>query len=290
MRQKAVSTECLLFGLVAEEGGVTSRAFRELGVDSERIHKIIQQISEPGQYQGGKIDLDPGAQQVLEFTIEQAHRMGNHYIGTEHLALGLLQSKAGLAMEIFNRLGLSVEQVRAKILEMLTGNPVIPSITGAPFPVVPKSQVSVSSSGMGKFTRHARRALSLSHQEAVRLRKNLIGTEHLLLGLIEEEQCVASRVLRSLGLVPDQVREMVEQISGFGQEKEENIELSPGIQHVLEFAIDEARQMNHHYIGTEHLILGLGRSPEGLAKEVLQKLEVTSERIRAETMRIIAEK
>ncbi len=68
------------------------------------------------------------------------------------------------------------------------------------------------------------------------------------------------------------------------------MDLSPGIQHVLEFAIDEARQLGHQYIGTEHLLLGLARSQEGLALEVFQKLGVTSEQIRRETMRIITEK
>ncbi|MBE0699207.1 MAG: AAA family ATPase, partial [Anaerolineaceae bacterium] len=144
-------------------------------------------------------------------------------------------------------------------------------------------------SGMERFTQRARRVLSLAHQEAERLRQNVIGTEHLLLGLIEEEGGVAGRVLRELGLEPDRVREMVERMSGFGQYRGGKIDLAPGTQQVLEFAIEEARRMGHHYIGTEHLLLGLVRSQEGQAMEVLRKLGVTSEQIRRQTRRILQE-
>ncbi len=142
---------------------------------------------------------------------------------------------------------------------------------------------------MERFTQRARRVLSLAHQEAERMRQNVIGTEHLLLGLIEEEGGVAGRVLRELGLEPERVREMVERMSGFGQYRGGKIDLAPGTQQVLEFAIEEARRMGHHYIGTEHLLLGLVRSQEGMAMEVLRKLGVTSEQIRRQTRRILQE-
>jgi ATP-dependent Clp protease ATP-binding subunit ClpC len=143
--------------------------------------------------------------------------------------------------------------------------------------------------GMERFTQRARRVLSLAHQEAERLRQNAIGTEHLLLGLIEEEGGVAGRVLRDLGLEPDRVREIVERLGGYGQYRGGKIDLSPGVQQVLEYAIEEARRMGHHYIGTEHLLLGLVRSTEGAANEVLRKLGVTPEQIRRQTRRVLQE-
>ena len=144
-------------------------------------------------------------------------------------------------------------------------------------------------SGMERFTQRARRVLSLAHQEAERLRQNTIGTEHLLLGLIQEDGGIAGRVLRELGLEPDRVREMVEKIGGFGQYRGGKIDLAPGTQQVLEFAIEEARRMGHHYIGTEHLLLGLVRSTDGQGMEVLRKLGVTAEQIRRQTRRILQE-
>ena len=144
-------------------------------------------------------------------------------------------------------------------------------------------------SGMERFTQRARRVLSLAHQEAERMRHNYIGTEHLLLGLIREEGGVAGRVLRELGLEADRVQEIVERLTGPGQYSGGKLDLSPGTQQVLEFAVDEARRMGHHYIGTEHLLLGLVRHGEGIAMDVLRKLGVTSEQIRRQTRRVLQE-
>jgi ATP-dependent Clp protease ATP-binding subunit ClpC len=131
--------------------------------------------------------------------------------------------------------------------------------------------------------------LSLAHQEAERMRHNYIGTEHLLLGLIREEGGVAGRVLRELGLEADRVQEIVERLTGTGQYSGGKLDLSPGTQEVLEFAVEEARQMGHHYIGTEHLLLGLVRYNDGVALDVLRKLGVTPEQIRRQTRRVLQE-
>jgi ATP-dependent Clp protease ATP-binding subunit ClpC len=131
--------------------------------------------------------------------------------------------------------------------------------------------------------------LSLAHQEAERMRHNYIGTEHLLLGLIEEDGGVAGRVLRELGLEPQRVQEMIERLVGIGQYRGGKLDLSPGTQQVLEQAVEEARRMGHHYIGTEHLLLGLVRHGEGVAMDVLRKLGITAEQIRRQTHRILQE-
>ncbi len=144
-------------------------------------------------------------------------------------------------------------------------------------------------SGMDRLTQRARRVLSLAHQEAEQMRHNYIGTEHLLLGLIREEGGVAGRVLRELGLEVSRVQEIVQRLTGTGQYRGGKIDLSPGTQKVLEFAFEEAKRMGHHYIGTEHLLLGLMRYGEGIALNVLQKLGVTPEQIRRQTSRVLQE-
>jgi ATP-dependent Clp protease ATP-binding subunit ClpC len=142
---------------------------------------------------------------------------------------------------------------------------------------------------MERFTQRARHVLALAHQEAERTHQGLIGTEHLLLGLLEEDGGVAGRVLRELGLETERVREMIQRISSMGSTYESSkIELGPDTQQVLEFAIDEAHKMGHHYIGTEHLLLGLVRS-EGAAMEVLKKLGITPDQIRRQTRRVLQE-
>ena len=143
--------------------------------------------------------------------------------------------------------------------------------------------------GMERFTQRARRVLSLAHQEAEKMHKDAISTEHLLLGLIEEDGGVAGRVLRDLGLEAERVREMTERVSGVGESQSKRLDLTPGVQEVLEFAIEEARKMGHHYIGTEHLLLALVRSDQGFALEVLKKLGITAEQIRRQTRRVLQE-
>ena len=143
--------------------------------------------------------------------------------------------------------------------------------------------------GMERFTQRARRVLSLAHQEAERLRHHHIGTEHLLLGLIREEGGVAGRVLRELGLDTARVEEMIERLTGVGQSPGGKLELSPGMQQVLELAVEEARKMGHHYIGTEHLLLGLVSYNDGIAIDVLQKMGITPEQIRRQTRRVLQE-
>lgn len=142
---------------------------------------------------------------------------------------------------------------------------------------------------MERFTQRARRVLSLAHEEAERMHHNYIGTEHLLLGLIREEGGVAGRVLRELGLEPPRVKEMVERLTGIGRHSGGRIELAPGTEQVLQLAVEEARRMGHHYIGTEHLLLGLVRQGEGVGLDVLRRLGVTPEQIRRQTRRILQE-
>src|SRR6516165_9641201 len=132
-----------------------------------------------------------------------------------------------------------------------------------------------------KFTERARKVLNLAQEEAVRLEHNYIGTEHLLLGLVREGDGVAAKVLSNLGVELDKVRSAVEAHIGRGTEaRPGEIGLTPRAKKVIELAVDESRRMNHHYIGTEHLLLGLLREGEGIGAGVLTSLGVNLERAR----------
>ncbi|MEN6530628.1 MAG: ATP-dependent Clp protease ATP-binding subunit [Anaerolineaceae bacterium] len=142
---------------------------------------------------------------------------------------------------------------------------------------------------MERFTQRARRVLSLAHQEAERLRHTAINTEHILLGLVEEESGVAGRALQELGLETSRVLEIIERLEPMGREEPASLELSLGAQQVLENAIEEARQLGHPFVGTEHLLLGLTHSTEGLALTVLARLGVSAEQVRRQTRREMEE-
>ena len=141
-----------------------------------------------------------------------------------------------------------------------------------------------------KFTERARRVLTLAQEEAQRFNHNYIGTEHLLLGLVREGDGVAAKVLANLGVELTKVRSAVEFIIGRGDRAiTGDIGLTPRAKKVIELAVDEARRLNHHYIGTEHVLLGLVREGEGIAASVLESLGVNLERVRAETTRILSQ-
>ncbi len=141
-----------------------------------------------------------------------------------------------------------------------------------------------------RFTEQARRVLKFSQDEAQRFQHNYVGTEHLLLGLVREGEGVAGQVLANLGVRLDKVRSAVEFIIGHGDRIVlSEIGLTPRAKKVIELAVDEARRLDHHYIGTEHLLLGLLREGEGIGAEVLEKLGVTLEKARLETQQILSE-
>jgi len=141
-----------------------------------------------------------------------------------------------------------------------------------------------------KFSERARRVLSLAQEEAQRFNHSYISTEHILLGLVRETEGVAAKVLSSMGVELNKVRAAVEFIIGRGERAASaEIGLTPRAKKVIELAVDEARRLNHHYIGTEHLLIGLMREGEGVAAGVLESLGVDLDKVRAETGRILTQ-
>ena len=141
-----------------------------------------------------------------------------------------------------------------------------------------------------KFSERARKVLSLAQEEAQRFNHNYIGTEHILLGLVRETDGVAARVLANLGVDLNKVRSAVEFIIGRGEKPSQGeIGLTPRAKRVVELAVDEARRMNHTYIGTEHLLIGLLREGEGVAAGVLESLGISLDKVRSETHRILSQ-
>ncbi len=138
------------------------------------------------------------------------------------------------------------------------------------------------------FTERARRSIVLAQEEAQRLGNNYIGTEHILLGIISEGESLAAKVLESLGVNLAKVRQEVEAIVGRGgQTVQQEMVFTPRAKRVIELAFEEARQLNHNYIGTEHLLLGLIREGEGVAARVLTNLGVDPAKVRTQTTSLL---
>src|SRR5271157_941699 len=145
----------------------------------------------------------------------------------------------------------------------------------------------MSEEAMNNFTPRAQQVLALARKEADRFNHNFVGTEHLLLGLIKLGQGVAVNVLQKLGLDLETVRMEVEKQVGTGPDQKMigNIPYTPRVKKVLALASKEAKALNHTYVGTEHILLGLLREGDGVAGKVLRTLGVDLEQTRLEILR-----
>jgi len=140
-----------------------------------------------------------------------------------------------------------------------------------------------------RFTERARKVILLAKEEAKRFNHDYMGTEHILLGLIKEGEGVAAAVLQNLGLSPEAIRMEVEKLVQPGPTTlvSGDIPFTPKAKKVIELAMDEARNLGHNYIGTEHLLLGLIREGEGVAAQVLQNLGLDLDKVRSEVMNLL---
>jgi ATP-dependent Clp protease ATP-binding subunit ClpC len=145
----------------------------------------------------------------------------------------------------------------------------------------------MSDEAMNNFTPRAQQVLALARKEADRFNHNFVGTEHLLLGLIKLGQGVAVNVLQKIGLDLDTVRMEVEKLVGTGPDQKMigNIPYTPRVKKVLSLAAKEAKALNHTYVGTEHILLGLLREGDGVAARVLKNMDVDIEQTRQEILK-----
>src|SRR3989304_3711691 len=140
-----------------------------------------------------------------------------------------------------------------------------------------------------RFTEKARRIVVYAQEEARMLNQNYIGTEHLLLGLIREEEGIAARAIKNLNINLEDVRTQIEDIIGRGTSTPSaHIPFTPRAKKVLELSLRESLQLGHNYIGTEHILLGLIREGEGIAARVLINLGADMEKVRNQVVELLS--
>ena len=269
-----IGTEHILLGLIREGEGVGAKVLRNLGVDLQRAHDSVEFIIGRGdRIVLGEIGLTPRAKKVIEYAVDEARHLKHHYIGTEHLLLGLLREGEGIAAGVLQSLGVNLEQARRQTLAALGGSgqggvqePGPEEAEGSEIPDQGKDrainleplqdeddrplEATPGQNGrFDKFSVRARRVMESAQQEAQRFQHSYIGTEHILLGLVRENKGIAAHVLLNLGVERDKVRSAVEYIIGRGDRiVVGEIGLTPRAKRVIELAVDEARRMNHSYI------------------------------------------
>lgn len=139
----------------------------------------------------------------------------------------------------------------------------------------------------GRLTERAQRVLAHAQEEAIRLNHNNIGTEHLLLGLVKEPDGIAAKVLAAYNITEDKVVSEVEQLIGHGTDMGGTMQYTPRAKKVIELSLDEARKLNHNFVGTEHILLGLIRENEGVAARVLANLDLNITKARSQVVKLL---
>jgi ATP-dependent Clp protease ATP-binding subunit ClpA len=294
-----IGTEHLLLGLAREGAGVAARTLDALGVTLSKLRTSVEAIMGRGDSttSPSEITLSPRTKKVIELAIDEARRLGHGDVGTEHLLLGLVREGGHIGSKALESLGVTLESVRDKVIETL-GQPQPDSAPGGAPPqpnspsrawAPPQKMIEFTSKGgpFDRFNERAKQILAFAQDEAIRLKHNYIGTEHLLLGLARDSDTIAGRVLESLGVEISKVRTAVEFIigaGGGGPVSPDEITLSPRSKMVIDLAIDEADRLGQAQVGPEHLLLGLVREGQGIASGVIESLGVTMDKVRQQVL------
>ena len=345
-----IGTEHLLLGLVREGEGVAAKVLSNLGIELYRVRNAVEFIIGRGdRIVLGEIGLTPRAKKVIELAVDEARRLNHHYIGTEHLLLGLVREGEGIAAGVLQSLGVNLEKVRTQTILVLSQSGAAQNIKVPQLMIelLKEAQNMLASvmqekeqalklkeferaAELGKreknlrdsiskletiwhlqprfayrhysqseieiveddtldiFTVQLLRVLSRSQEEAQHFQHNYIGTEHLLLALLDESKGVAAEVLSNLEIDTNEVHETIEGIIDSGDHiPSDEIAFTPRAKKAIELAKDEAQSMKHHYVGLEHLLLGIVREGEGIAAGVLERMGVTMEKVRTETIKML---
>jgi ATP-dependent Clp protease ATP-binding subunit ClpA len=290
-----IGTEHLLLGLIDEGEGVAALALAALGIRLDAVRAKVEEIVGQGESTpSGHIPFTPRAKKVLELSLREALDMGHNYIGTEHLLLGLLREGEGVGATVLVGLGADLDSVRQKVIQILTGRPGVPQgvlVDPLVRPARRRPSGGLSTTAglddlvVRRFTVSSRRVLLLAESEALRLGHATVGSEHLLLGLLADEEGDAAEVLAGLGIDLGTVRARAEQVLGrqrlAGRERAVYDDMALD---ALERALAEALVAGRETIDTADLLRGLVQQAErgiGLMAVAFQALDTSAEAVRA---------
>jgi ATP-dependent Clp protease ATP-binding subunit ClpA len=351
-----IGTEHLLLGLVREGEGVAAKVLGSMGVELNRVRSSVEFIIGRGdQIVLGEIGLTPRAKKVIELAVDEARRLNQHYIGTEHLLLGLVREGEGIAAGVLQSLGVNLEKVRTHTLQVL-GLPSTPQkITEPRTSPAPQLMIELlaearnvlasvmqekdqalqkkeyeraaefsrrekklhdsiskletfwhlqpefaqkdytraeikilEEDALDIFTVQLLRVLGRSQAEARRFQHNSISTEHLFLALLAESKGVATEVFKNLEIDSNEIRDTIEGIVDNGERNlQHDIDFTQSARTAIGLALDEAQNMKHHYVGVEHMLLGIVLESESIAAGVLQRRGAIVEKVRAEIIKLL---
>ena len=257
-----IGTEHILLGLLLEGSGVAAQVLCNLDVEQGKIRSEVEKLVGQGtnMVTQGQLPFTPRAKTVLELSLEEAQYLGHCYIGTEHLLLGLVREKKGIAARVLLELGVNADEVRDEIIELLG---VDPDADGKRADAPPDRRPKAGA------TSDAQRALRSAGEESVARRHGFVGTEHLLLGVVAGDDETA-RALHEAGATASAARLAVDELRAPGESEGQWFSISA--RRALDRAQDEALDLGHTSVDSRHLALALLAVSEGLAATVLRRL------------------
>ncbi len=295
-----VGTEHVLLGLIALNRGVAVNVLQKLGLDLETVRmEVEKQVGTgPDQKMIGNIPYTPRVKKVLALASKEARNLNHTYVGTEHILLGLLREGDGVAARVLKNLNVDIEQTRQEILRELA-----PAYSQEPSNVVetaseqsgtvtqPASEGSGADDLAGQEagpTPAAQKALRFAREEAVRMKHQFIGPEHMLIGLMAVGHGIAFDALVNLGFRLAEIQETVEKLVVVAPDQKTTgqLDYTRG-KAVLALAVEEAKALRQNFVGTEHILLGLLRQAEGLVSQIMKQRGVDPTKARAEVLREI---
>jgi ATP-dependent Clp protease ATP-binding subunit ClpA len=263
-----IGTEQILLGLVGESNGVAAQVLTSMGVKLQDTRAEVEKIIGRGTGCSpipGDVPYTPRAKQLLELACTEADQLSHHSIDTEHLLLGLIQIRSGVAARVLKSLGVDLTEVHTQLA-------IHPYDQRQP---AEECRVDSNELHFKHMTPKAIKVILLANQEANRLGHNSIGTEHIFLGLISESSGAVAKVLKSMGVSLKQARIEVEKIIGRGTGLiPVRTSFTSQARRVLELSWAEANQLGQQSIGPEHLLLSTIREGEGGAVRALETLGV----------------
>jgi ATP-dependent Clp protease ATP-binding subunit ClpA len=296
-----IGSEHLLLGLIREEHGVAARVLNNLGIELDKARSAVEFILGRGHSSvlSGFV-LTPRAEHIIELAKDEARRLHQPDVGTEHLLLGMVRDGGSIAAGLLESLGVRLETVRAEVLRVVSPTPRSeqhkPRIE---YGVLGRSEERLSSVRrtlhrifrrmpppavrFDKFTYSARKVLRDARREALQAGHSQMEAEDLLLGVMTLDDNLLVALFRVVGLDQDKIRSMV--LSTYphirsGLRSGALVEFSPAAALAIEQATYEARQLQHPAVGPEHLFLGLLLIDEDRAAQILSSVGVTADAVR----------
>ena len=286
LNHEYVGTEHILAGLVIN-GGLVGKLFENVDVDLSKVQRQADTLVQAGpeMVTMGRLPRTPRARSVVESAIEEARSLEQKYIGPEHLLLGLLREQEGLATQVLLNLGVPLAELREEAVNLIARE---------------------RNARRQRLTERARSVMRLAHRAAQRLNHDKVAPEHILLGLVEEGGGVAANEHFLLGVVEvgggvaasvlvnldvdlRNILDGIDKLVPSGSESVaiDHLPVSSSAQMVIEYAIEESRGLDHNYVGTEHLLMGLMCDSNEIPAKVLNQIGLTLDEIRSELLTLI---